>query len=89
MPVGAQGPSIIPNNGASVFPPESGMGHFNQDFPGIFPPVHRPLSLRHESQPARGLYVYEQVIVQYLHEERRRGGGDGVEAYFPFGCVVS
>lgn len=37
------------------------MGQFNQDFHDIFPPLHRPLSLREESQPARGLWLFEQV----------------------------
>lgn len=39
------------------------MGQFNQDFHGKFPPLHRPLSLRDESQPARGLWLFEQVSV--------------------------
>lgn len=33
----------------------------DQDFRGLFPPVHRPLSVLDVSEAERGLWLYEQV----------------------------
>ncbi len=41
-------------------PPAVHQAH-DQDFRGLFPPVHRPLSELDISEAERGLWVYEQV----------------------------
>lgn len=58
-----RGDSIPLNNDAAAFHPDDLVRDYTQNFHGIFPPLQRPLSLRAESQPARGLYLFEQVIV--------------------------
>ena len=62
------GACLLPSADSSLFPPEDCMGQFNQDFHGNFPPLHRPLSLRDESQPARGLWLFEQVSVVFTDQ---------------------
>lgn len=57
----SHGACLVPGADSSCFPPEDCMGQFNQDFHGKFRTLHRPLSLRDESQPARGLWLFEQV----------------------------
>ena len=56
-----RGTPTVPDNGGASYPLESLLGHFNQDFPGIFPPWHRPLSLLQCSEPLQGLWLFEQV----------------------------
>ncbi|CAM9145629.1 unnamed protein product [Ascophyllum nodosum] len=57
-----RGTPTVPDNGGASYPLESLLGHFNQDFPGIFPPWHRPLSLLQCSEPLQGLWLFEQPL---------------------------
>ncbi|CAN0227947.1 unnamed protein product [Ectocarpus sp. 12 AP-2014] len=46
-----------------LFAPDCAPERHDQDFPGLFPPVHRPLRLRDEdSEPMRGLWLFEQPL---------------------------
>jgi len=47
------------------FPQEDSTVHqsCDQDFRGLFPPLHRPLSVLDISEGERGLWVYEQVNI--------------------------
>lgn len=50
----------------------------SQEFQGPFPPLRRPLRLRPESSPARGLYLFEQVsqlTLGHVVEEAKIYGG--------------
>lgn len=55
--------SLSPAQTESIFSPEECAGRCDQDFEGLFPPVHRPLSLREDiSEANRGLWVFEQPL---------------------------